>query len=48
MRKLRRSIAHAKMRKAGIEHINKPKYNNIGGFLIKCPSVFAENWRKYA
>ena len=45
MRKLRRSIAHAKMRKAGIEHINKPRRDFNGK---KLSSIFAENWRKYA
>lgn len=45
MRKLRRKVAHAKMRKAEIEHINKPRYDFCGNRL---PSIFAENWRKYA
>ena len=48
MRKLRRSIAHAKMRKEGIEHINKPRTYFDGKMIRKMPSIFAENWRKYA
>ena len=40
MRKLMRSMARAKMEKAGLRHINKPMRG--GG-----PSYFARYWRKW-
>lgn len=43
MRKYLRSIARAKMERAGVVHINKPR-RDIRGF--KADSYFAENWRK--
>lgn len=48
MRKLKRSVAHAKMKKMGIERINKPRFYFDGKIVHKQPSIFAENWRKYA
>ena len=46
MRKLKRSIARAKMRAEGIQHINKKRINPRTG-LRTDPSFFSENWRKY-
>lgn len=40
MRKLRRLVAHNKMKKAGLRHINK----KCGD---KHSSFFAENWRDF-
>lgn len=49
MRKLRRSIARARMQREGIQHMNKERrsINPLTGRLIISPSYFAENWRKY-
>jgi hypothetical protein len=49
MRKLKRSIARANMKRAGIQHINKkkPGRNPITGTLVILPSFFAEHWREY-
>ena len=44
MRKLKRSIARAKMQKEGIQHINKKQTDAKGRTL---PSFFAMNWRSY-
>jgi hypothetical protein len=44
MRKLLRSIAHAKMAAEGVRRPNKPRRDWKGR---KQPSYFAENWRKY-
>lgn len=43
MRKYLRAIARAKMERAGVVHINKPR-RDIRGY--KTDSYFAENWRK--
>lgn len=40
MRKLRRLVAHNRMKKAGITQPNKEKYGN--------PSYFSKKWREYA
>ena len=50
MRKLRRSIARAKMKKEGIRHMNKVRHSTdpITGRPVTLPSYFAENWRKYS
>jgi hypothetical protein len=50
MRKLRRSIARAKMQKEGIRRMNKKRHstNPITGRPCILPSYFAENWRKYS
>lgn len=50
MRKLRRSIAHARMKKEGIRHPNKKKHSvhPTTGQPVTLPSYFAENWRKYS
>lgn len=50
MRKLRRSIARARMEKEGIRHMNKTRHgvNPITKTPVTYPSYFAENWRKYA
>lgn len=47
-RKIARKIAHARMRKAGVVHANKPRYGIQAGLLTKVPSYFAENWRRAA
>lgn len=44
MRKLRRSIAHAKMKAAGLNKVNKPRKGLKGEPL---PSFFAAHWREY-
>lgn len=44
MRRLLRSIARARMKAEGIQHINRPKSDGLG----RRTSFFAENWRKYA
>lgn len=46
MRKLKRSIARAKMGTEGIKHINKKSINPRTG-LRTGRSFFSENWRKY-
>lgn len=50
MRKLRRSIARARMKKEGIRHMNKKRHsiNPLTGRPTILPSYFAENWRKYS
>ena len=50
MRKLRRSIARARMQAEGIRHMNKKRYsvNPFTGRHTVLPSYFAENWRKYS
>lgn len=47
MRKLYRSIARARMRKAGFRHINRSviRMTEIGP--INLGSFFARNWRNY-
>lgn len=47
MRKFLRSIAHAKMEAANIQHINKPRYAVIKGVTVRQPSKFAAHWREY-
>lgn len=44
MRKYRRAIAHANMKKQGIKHVNKPRRDVYGRIL---PSLFSECWRKF-
>lgn len=44
MRKLRRSIAKANMKDAGITKLFKKVPNGKGG---KSPSIFARSWRFY-
>lgn len=40
MRKLKRSVARANMKRAGYTQINKKKYGDTKSF-------FARNWRKF-
>lgn len=47
MRKYKRSVARARMRADGIQHINRKHLNPKTG-RRDLPSFFAENWRKYA
>ena len=52
-RKIDRSVAHAKMKTNGIQHINKSKrmkYTTVTGATLYEiePSYFAKNWRAYA
>lgn len=49
MRKLKRSIARARMKAEGIRHMNKVRHavNPITRRPETLPSYFAENWRKY-
>ena len=49
MRKLKRSIARARMRAEGIRHMNKTRHviNPVTHRPQTLPSYFAENWRKY-
>ena len=44
MRRILRSIAHARMKKEGIRHPNKPR-KDLKGRRVR--SYFAENWREY-
>lgn len=44
MRKLKRSIARARMERLGVLHINKKRRDRKGHAL---PSYFADNWRKF-
>lgn len=50
MRKLKRSIARARMEKEGIRHINKKRHTRdpFSGRPVIQPSFFAENWREYS
>lgn len=45
MRKLRRSIARAKMQAEGVQHMNRKQLLPNGQ---RGRSFFAENWKKYA
>ena len=47
MRKYLRAIARANMKRAGIQKMNKPRYTTNNGMIVKAPSYFAENWRKW-
>lgn len=47
MRKLYRSIARARMRKAGLRRINRPIYTMTGNGPADAGSFFAHNWRSY-
>ncbi len=52
MRKYKRSMARANMKKAGISHINKSHINKKGYYKAdseneKPKSFFARNWRKW-
>ena len=46
MRKLRRSVAHAKMRKEGLVRVNK-KVTLINGKKVKGDSFFSQHWHEY-
>jgi len=47
MRKLKRSIAHAKMEKAGVKKINRKATLNNGRKIANGKSFFSENWKEY-
>ncbi len=47
MRKYKRSMARANMKKAGISHINKKGYYKADSENEKPKSFFARNWRKW-
>ena len=52
-RKIDRSVAHHKMKEAGIEHINRHDHHlevTVTGATrdVIEPSYFAKNWRAYA
>ena len=47
MRKYKRSMARANMKKAGISHINKKGYYKDKSENEKPKSFFARNWRKW-
>lgn len=47
MRKLKRSIARARMQKEGIQHINKKQIDKIDIKGRVLPSFFSMNWRSY-
>ena len=47
MRKYKRSMARANMKKAGIPHINKKGYYKADSENEKPKSFFARNWRKW-
>lgn len=46
LRKLKRSVAHAKMDKEGLKKINRKAVIN-GRKVANGKSYFAENWKKY-
>lgn len=43
LRTFKRSILHARLEKAGMGNLNKPRKDRHG---LKIPSKFAEYWRK--
>lgn len=45
LRKLKRSVARAKMRRMGLERLNRKRWKMNG---IRVKSFFADNWRRYA
>ena len=47
MRKLRRSIARARMRKAGLKHTNRPIAVTVKGRPVNLGSFFKHNWKNY-
>lgn len=52
-RKLDRSVAHARMKRADLRHVNKHDYNNyitLSGMTVqeRLNSYFAEHWRDVA
>ena len=47
MRKLYRSIARARMRKAGYRRINRPVIRMTESGPVNLGSFFARNWRSY-
>lgn len=47
MRKYKRSMARANMKKAGISHINKKGYYKAYRDNEKPKSFFSRNWRKW-
>lgn len=46
LRKLKRSVAHAKMQKEGVKKINR-KVTIKGRKVANGKSYFAENWKEY-
>lgn len=47
MRKIKRSMARANMKAAGLTHINKKGYYKADNENDKPKSFFARNWRKW-
>lgn len=47
MRKLRRSVAKANMKRMGIQHPNKRHYAIQHGVPVRLPSFFSQHWREY-
>lgn len=47
MRKIYRSIARARMRKAGLKHINRPLVVMTQRGPVNAGSFFSHNWRNY-
>ncbi len=47
MRKLYRSIARARMRKAGFRHINRPIIVATQRGPVNAGSFFSRNWKNY-
>lgn len=47
MRKIYRSIARARMRKASLKHINRPIIVATQRGPVNMGSFFARNWRNY-
>lgn len=47
MRKLYRSIARARMQKAGFRHVNCPVFVMTHSGTTNLGSFFARNWRSY-
>ena len=48
MRQLKRSIAKANMRDAGLRRINKPRYTtDAKGRITPVGSLFSQRWREF-
>lgn len=47
MRKLYRSIARARMQKAGFKHINRSVFKMTEAGPINLGSFFSRNWKSY-
>lgn len=47
-RKIARNVARARMRYAGAVQVNKEKFGVSGQMIVRLPSFFAANWRRYA